>query len=45
MEEYYWAGKMVVYVDHKKATGNFGEVCKGVQEALDHEYEMSTLHG
>jgi len=45
VEEYYRNRKMIVYVDHKKATRTFEEVCEGVQEALDHEYEQSTLHG
>lgn len=36
IEEYYWCGRMVVYIDNKKYKGTFEEaVEKTLKEALD----------
>ena len=32
VEEYYWNGKMVVYVDNKKTEETFAESCKRLRE-------------
>ena len=45
VEEFYWNGRMVVYVNNAKTEGTFDEVCDGIKSALDHQFEQSTLHG
>ena len=45
IEEFYWNGKMIIYVDNKKTNETFESACRGVEESLDHEQEISMLHG
>ena len=45
VEEFYWNGKMVVYIDNKTTKETFELACLGVSESLDHEQEILMLHG
>ena len=35
VEEYYWAGKMVVYVDHHATDESFEAACRRLKENTD----------
>lgn len=45
VEEFYWNGELVCYVNQSAVSGTFDEICNGIIGAKDHEYELSTLHG
>lgn len=39
VEEFYWAGKMIVYVDNKLSSETFEAAVDGIKGALEHEEE------
>jgi hypothetical protein len=42
IEEYYWNGKMVVYIDNQACDDQtFDEVCAGIEGELDHQMDES----
>ena len=45
VEEFYWNGKMVVYVDNKTTEETFELACLGVEESLDHGQETLMFNG
>ena len=45
VEEFYWNGELVCYVNQKAVAGMFDEICNWVIGAKDHEFELNTLHG
>jgi hypothetical protein len=35
IEEFYWAGRMVVYVDNRKTEQSFETACETIEQALE----------
>ena len=43
VEEFYWAGRMIVYVDDKLTSETFDDAVSGIKGALDHQSEQHAL--